>query len=97
MESCRAMWMPADGIGGAGPAGDEADAGPAGGLADRLRHHRGAALLAADRELDRAVVHAVERREIAFARHAEHMAHAMDDELIDQDLAAGPHAVIAAH
>ena len=36
------------GVGGAGPAGDEADAGPAGDLADRLRHHGGAALLPAD-------------------------------------------------
>ena len=78
------------GIGRARPAGDEADAGPAGRLADRLRHHRCAALLAAHRQLDRAAIHAVERGDIALARHAEHMAHAMDDELIGEDLAACP-------
>ena len=37
-------------IGGARPARDEADAGPAGRLADGFRHHRGAAFLAADGE-----------------------------------------------
>ena len=84
-------------IGGAGPAGDEADAGPAGRLADRLRHHRGAALLAAHRQFDRTAIHAVERGDVALARHAEHMAHAMDDELIGEDFAACPHAVAATH
>ena len=84
-------------IGGARPAGDEADAGPPGRLADGLRHHRGAALLPADRDRDRAVVEGVERRDIALARHAEHVAHAVDDELIDQHFAAGPGAVIGAH
>ena len=85
------------GIGGAGPAGDEADAGPAGRLAVRLRHHRGAAFLAADGDLDLAVVEGVERGEIALARHAEHMRHAMRDQLIDEDFAAGPRSVIGAH
>ena len=84
-------------IGGARPAGDEADAGPAGRLADRFRHDRGAALLPADRDRDVAVVEGVERRDIALARHAEHVMHAVDDELVDQDLAGGPGAVIGAH
>ena len=78
------------GIGGARPAGDETDAGPAGRLADRLGHHRRAALLPADRERDVAVMEGVERREIAFARHAEGVPHAMRDQLIDENFAAGP-------
>ena len=41
------------GIGGARPARDEADAGAAGRLADRLGHHGGAALVPADGERDR--------------------------------------------
>ena len=84
------------GVGGARAAGDEDDARPAGDLADGLRHHRRAALLAADGELDRPVVERVERREIAFARHAEHVLHAVDEQLIDQDFAAGAGAVIGA-
>jgi hypothetical protein len=32
----------------------------------------------------------VERGEIALPRHAEHMVDAMNQELVDQDLAAGP-------
>ena len=35
-------------------------------------------------------VKAVQHRKIAFARHAEDMARAMDLQLIDEDLAAGP-------
>ena len=40
------------GVGGAGPAGAEHDAGPAGDLADRLGRHGGATLLPADGELE---------------------------------------------
>ena len=72
-------------IGGARPAGDEADAGPAGRLADGFRHDRRAALLPADGDGDVAVVAGVERGDIALARHAEHVTHAMNDELIDQN------------
>ena len=89
------MWMPGEALVAPGPRVTEHDAGPAGRLADRLRHHGGAALLAADGELDRPVVEGVERREIALARHAEHVLHAVDDELVDQDFAAGAGAVIA--
>ncbi len=85
------------GIGGARPAGAEHHARPAGDLADRLRHHGGAALLPADREIDRPVVEGVERGEIALARHAEYVLHAVHDELVDQNFAAGAGAVIGAH
>jgi hypothetical protein len=85
------------GVGGAGPAGNEGDAGSAGRLPDGLRHDGGAALLAADGELYRSVVESVERAEIAFARHAEGVFDAMQNQLIDQNLAAGPGAVIRAH
>ena len=77
------------GIGRAGAAGDEADAGPAGQLAIGLGHHRGAAFGAADHDVDRAVMQRVERGEIAFARHAGDALDALRDELVDQDLAAG--------
>ena len=85
------------GIGRTRPASDEADAGRAGHLAGGLGHHRGAALLAAGRHRDRPVMERVERCDIAFARHAKHVTHAVDDELIDQHLAAGPRSVIGAH
>ena len=86
--------QPAHGVGGAGPARDEADAGLAGDLAPGLRHHRGAALLPADDGLDAvAVVQAVERGKKAFARHGKSGAGALRLELVDQDLAAVPHAM----
>ena len=47
--------------------------------------------------VDLAVVEGVERGEIALARHAERVFHAMRDQLIDQDFAAGPGAVIGFH
>ena len=96
VESCLAMWMPGEALVAPGPRVHEHDAGPAGDLADRLRHHGGAALLPADGELDRPVVERVERREIALARHAEHVLHAVHDELVDQNFAAGAGAVIGA-
>ena len=80
-----------------GPARHKTNAGAAGRLADRFRHHGGGAFVAADGELDLAVEKSVERGQIAFARHAECVAHAMDRQLVDQDFAAGPRAVIAAH
>jgi hypothetical protein len=67
----------------------EADAGTAGELADRLRHHGGAALLPAHRDRDIAIVERIERRQIALARHAEGMPHPVKHQLVDQDLAAG--------
>ncbi len=74
------------GVGRAGAARDEADAGAAGQLAVGLRHVGGAAFLAADDELDflARVVQRVEHREIALAGHAERDVHAMDLERIDE-------------
>ena len=54
-----------------------------------LRHHGRAALLPADGDGDVGVVQRVEHREKAFARHAEQVLDAVDDQLVDQDLAAG--------
>ena len=85
------------GIGGARPARDEADARAAGHLADDLGHHGGGALVPADGEFNIAVVKGIERGQIAFARHAEYMLHAVNRQLVDQNLAAGAGAVIAAH
>ena len=73
MESCAGDVQAGRGVGGARAARDEADAGPAGELAVGLRHHRRAALLAADGDGDRRVVQRVEHGEIALARHAEDM------------------------
>src|SRR6185503_5056595 len=84
-------------VGGAGTARHERDAGPAGELADGFRHHHGAALLAAHGHGNIAVMERVERGEITFARHAEHVVDAVGNELIDQHLAAAPHVVLATH
>jgi hypothetical protein len=84
-------------IGGAGSTGDEADAGPTGGLALGFRHDRRPALLPADGDGDIAIVAGVESGDIALARHAEHLTHAMNDELIDQNFGGRPGAVIGAH
>ena len=84
-------------VGRAGSTGDEADAGPAGGLALGLRHDRRTALLPADGDGDITVVAGVEGGDIALAWDAEHVTHAMDDELIDQNLGGRPGAVIGAH
>ncbi len=72
------------------PTGDEANARPPCCLAHGLRHHRRSALLTADGERDVAVVERIESCEVALARHAEGMPHAMRDQLIDEDFAAGP-------
>src|SRR5262249_26252073 len=84
-------------IGGAGPARDEADARPPGGLAAGFRHDGGPALLPANGDGDIAVVEGIERRDIALAGHAKHVAHPMNDELVDQNFAGGPSAVVGAH
>jgi hypothetical protein len=55
----------------------------------RLGHHRGAAFLAAHREVDLRVVQCVEHREVALARHAEHVVDAVDAQLVHEDPAAG--------
>jgi hypothetical protein len=76
-------------IGGAGAARDEAHAGLPCELAVRLGHHRRATFLAADGQFDRRIVQRVEHGQVAFAGHAEDVAHAVQHELVDQDLAAG--------
>ena len=72
-------------IGRTGPARDEADARTPGRLADRLRHHRRATLLTAYGDGDIAIMEGVEHGEITFARHTEHVPHAVADQLIDQN------------
>ena len=76
---------------GAGTARHHADAGLAGQLAVGLGHVGGAGLVAGVDELE-AVAH-VEQRiqhfQIALARYAEGHVGAVDQELVDQDLAAG--------
>ncbi len=84
-------------IGGAGTAGDEADAGPTGHLADRLGHHRSAALMAAHGDGDVAVVKRIEHGEIALAGHAEDVADTVDDQLVDQHLGGGAQIVLGFH
>jgi hypothetical protein len=51
----------------------------------------------AHRDRNVAVVESIERGDVALARHAERVAHAMDDELINQDFGGRPRAVVGAH
>ena len=87
VESCLAICTPASAF-DAPAARDHADAGFAGQLAVRVGHHRGAAFLAADRDLDVGVVQAVQHRQVAFARHAENVFDALGDQLVYQDVTA---------
>ena len=91
VESCLAMWMPAEALVAPGPRVTKQMPGRPVALPMRFGRHRRAALVAADGELDVAVVEGVERGEIAFPRHAKGVAHAVDDQLIHQDLAAAAH------
>ena len=84
-------------IGGAGSTRHEGDARTPGELADRLRHHGGAAFLAADRDGDVAIVESVEHRQIAFSRNAEYVADPLQDQLVDEDLRGGPRIVFGTH
>src|SRR6516162_8241891 len=85
------------GIGRTGTAGDETHTGPAGHLADRFRHDGGAGLLAAHRDGQIAVMEGIEHREIALARHAKDVTHAMNAQLIDQDFGGTAQIVLTAH
>ena len=73
-------------------ARDDGDARPAGELAVGVGHVRGAGLVTARDQADRRLVEAVEHGEEALARNAEHGVGAVDDELVDEQLAA-----VAAH
>ena len=84
--------MDADGgVGRAGPARHEGDAGAAGELAVGLGHVRRAALLPADDERQPVgdVVERIEHGEVAFARHAERVRGALCKQAGDEDFAAG--------
>ena len=39
----------------------------------------------------------IEDREIALTRHAESVLHAVDAQLVDQNLRGGPHVILGAH
>ena len=93
VESCCATCSPAMALAAPGPRVTKQMPGSPGDLAPGLRHHRGAALLAADDGLDAVgVVQAVERRQEALARHRERRRGALGLELIDQNLPAVAHA-----
>ncbi len=83
------MCTPTDAWVAPGAARHEADPGAARELPVRLRHVRGAGLVAAGDEADRAVAERVEDLEVALARYAEGEVGAVDDELVDEDLPAG--------
>ena len=79
------------GIGGAGAARNETDAGAAGQFAIGVGHVGGAAFLTADYEFDLVLrfVKGIEHRQITFAGHAEGHVHAMYFEGVYQQLTAG--------
>ena len=82
---------PGRGICGPGSPGDKGDARLARQLSVGLGHHRRAAFLPGDDHVDAAVVKPVERGQIAFARHAKDPAHALEFQLVDEDLSAVAH------
>ena len=71
------------------PTRHKADTGLAGELALRFGHHGCATLLAAHRHADVGIMQRIEHSQVAFARHAKKLFHAMGDELLHQNLAAG--------
>ena len=87
------------GIGGTRTARDEGDAGLAGELAVGLGHVGRPAFLAADDEAHGVAlgVERVERRQVAFARHAEDRIGAVNAQLVDQDLSAAAARMRARH
>src|SRR5262245_26873291 len=86
--------QPAHGVGEPWTARDKTDAGLTRDLAPGLRHHGGPTLLPADDGLDAiAVVQAIERGKKTLAGHGESTAGSLRLKLVDQDLAAVPHAL----
>ncbi len=75
---------PARGVGRAGAAGDEGDAGPSGHLPIGVGHIGDPAFLAADHQVNfRRVVQRVQYSEEAFTRYGENTVAALDLELVD--------------
>jgi hypothetical protein len=89
VESCWAIWMPAEALVAPGPRRHKADARPSGDLADGFRHHRRTTLMAADGNKNAAVAQCIQHRKEAFAGNAEHVLDAVDDELLDQRCGSG--------
>lgn len=85
------------GVGRAGAARNETNARPSGRLPDGFRHHCGPTLLTAHRHLEVAIVKSVEHGEIALAGNAEHVPHAIGDQLVDQRLGGGSGVITRAH
>ena len=73
-----------EGVGRPGAARDKADSRFSRRLAISVGHHRGAGLVATDREGKTALVAGVEHGQIAFARHAIGPLDAVDLQLIDK-------------
>ena len=76
------------GIGGAGATGDKNNAGTAGEARCCLGHHRRAALLTADRHLNRRIMQSVQHSQIGFTGHTIDMAHALRLQTFHQNLSA---------
>ncbi len=76
------------GVGRAGAAGDEADSRSTREASLGQRHHRSPRLLTADHDVDGGVAQRVEGGQIGFARDAVGPGDALNDELINEDLAA---------
>ena len=93
VESCMAMWMPADALVAPGPRVTKQMPGLPVSRAVAVGHHRGAAFLAADDGADRRIVQRVEHGEIAFARHAIDAVDAVGLERLDDQLSAGLHSL----
>ena len=90
VESWYAVCTPIEALVAPGAARDEADARPAGELAVGVGHEGGAAFLAVDDQADAArVVQRVEHREVALAGNAERVVDAVDQQLVDENAAAG--------
>jgi hypothetical protein len=70
-------------------ARDKADTRSTGNLADRFRHHGGAAFMTANGNGDAAVAKRIQNRKKALTGNAEDMLDAIDQELIDQRCGSG--------
>ena len=97
VESWWAMWMPGEALVAPGPRVTKQTPGRPVALPTA------SAIMAAPPSCrhtvtrDVAVVEGVERGEVALARHAEDVAHAVNAQLVDQNLGGGPRIVLTAH